>query len=184
MIQSSAIHQEFNSEAPTLTVSRNGRTVMLTFPQLFAIGHRVWLKGDYKTAKEIFKKLCSVNDRGPRAHIFLAHCHVMEGDYAGGSSVLHRALPKDEFGDAASRLHDTFVLWKVGLFVDVKEGLKSLALDYASLPTFSLMLADLLHSSGSESLSEKFLRRAIHNDRPDGGVALSAKSTLQSITQN
>lgn len=173
-----------NLEVPTFTVCRNGRKVTLTFPQLFATGHRVWLKGDYKTAKAIFRELSSVNDRGPRACMFLAHCHVMEGDYAGCSSVLHRALPKNEFGDAASRLHDTFVLWKVGLFVDVKEALKSLARDYANLPTFSLMLADLLHSTGSESLSEKFLRRAIHNDRPDGGVALSAKSTLQSITQN
>ncbi len=46
--------------------------------------------------------------------------------------MLFNALPKDQFGDAASRLHDTFVLWKVGLFVDAKEGLQSLAMDFPS----------------------------------------------------
>lgn len=184
MIQSSANQADSNSEVPTFTVCRNGRKVKLTFPQLFATAHRIWLRGDYHTAKAIFKQLQSVHDRGPRAHIFLAHCLVMEGDYAGCSSVLHRALPKDNFNDAASRLHDTFVLWKVGLFVDVKDGLKSLALDFANVPTFSLMLADLLHSTGSESLSARFLRRAIHYDRPDGGVAISARAALQANANN
>ena len=184
MNESSGNHPDSGSASPTFTVCRNGRKVELTYPQLFATAHRIWLKGNYRTAKEIFIQLQSVNDRGPRAHIFLAHCLVMEGDYAGCSSVLHRALPKDDFNDAASRLHDTFVLWKVGLFVDVKEGLKSLALDFANVPTFSLMLADLLHSTGSESLSEKFLRRAIHYDRPDGGVALSARAALQANANN
>jgi hypothetical protein len=184
MIQSSANHQDLNSQTPVFAVRRNGRNVTLTFPQLFATGYRVWQKGDYKTAKEIFKELHSVDDGGPRAHIFLAHCLVMEGDYAGCSSVFHRALPKDKFGDAASRLHDIFVLWKVGLFVDVKEGLQSLVIDFPWLPTLSLMLAELLHRSGAEVLSEKYLRRAIHYDRPEGGVALAAKSFLRSISHN
>lgn len=184
MIPSSSNQRDVNSESSTFTVRHNGRKIKLTYPQLFAAAHRVWLKGDYKTAKGIFSELQSDHDRGPRASIFLAHCLVMEGDYAGCSSVLHRALPKEEFGDAASRLHDTFVLWKVGLYVDVKQGLKSLALDFANLPTLSLMLADLLHSTGSESLCEKFLRRAIHYDRAEGGVALSANSMLQSISRN
>lgn len=184
MIDSSGKYPDCHPATPTFTVCRNGRKVELTFPQLFSTAHRIWLKGDYRTAKEIFKQLQSVHDRGPRADIFLAHCLVMEGDYAGCSSVLHRALPKDEFADAAGRLHDTFVLWKVGLYVDVKEGLQSLAIDFPYLPTLSLMLADLLHSSGSESLSEKILRRAIHYDRPEGGVALAAESTLHSISHN
>ena len=184
MIQSSENHQNDSSETPVFTVRRNGRKVTLTFPRLFEIGHRVWQKGDYPTAKQIFSELLSVEDRGPRAHIFLAHCLVMEGDYAGCSSVLYQALPKEQFGDAASRLHDTFVMWKVGLLIDVKESLLSLVSDFPYLPTLSLMLADLLHTNGSESLSEKFLRRAIQFDRPDGGVALSAKSLLHSISQN
>ena len=184
MNESSANHPDSGSASPTFTVCRNGRKMKLTYPQLFATAHRIWLKRDYRTAKEIFEQLQTVEDRGPRAHIFLAHCLVMEGDYSGCSSVLHRALPKDEFHDAASRLHDTFVLWKVGLFIDVKEGLKALALDFAHIPTFSLMLADLLHSTGSESLSAKFLRRAIRYDRPDGGVALSARAALESIENN
>lgn len=183
MIQSSAIHQDLSSESPVFRVRRNGSKVTMTFPELFALGHRVWQKGEYKAAGRIFTELLSVNDRGPRAHIFLAHCLVMEGNYSGCSSVLHNALPKEQFGDAASRLHDTFVLWKVGLFVDVKKGLQSLAMELPNLPVISLMLADLLHSNGSESLSAKFLRRAIHYDRPEGGVALSAKETLHSITQ-
>lgn len=184
MIQSSAKQADPNLDVPTFVVCRNGRKIKLTYPELFATGHRIWLKGDYKTAKEIFKQLQFVDNRGPRAHIFLAHCLVMEGDYAGCSSVLHRALPKDEFGDAAGRLHDTFVLWKVGLYVDVKQELKALALDYASIPSFSLLLADLLHSTGSDSLSRKFLLRAIHHDRSDGGVAMSAKEALQAIADN
>lgn len=184
MIQSSGNDQNFISETPVFTVRRNGTKVTLTFPQLFVIGHRAWQKGDYRTARQIFSELLSVEDQGPRARIFLAHCHVMEGDYAGCSAELYHALPKEQFGDAASRLHDTFVLWKVGLLVDVKESLRSLVNDFPHLPTLSLMLADLLHSNGSESLSEKFLRRAIHYDRPDGGVALSAKSLLRSISQN
>lgn len=184
MIQSSANQADPNLDFPTFVVCRNGRKIKLTYPELFATGHRIWLKGDYKTARKIFKQLQSVDDRGPRAHIFLAHCLAMEGDYAGCSSVLHRALPKDEFGDAASRLHDIFVFWKVGLYVDVKQGLKALALEYSDLPSFSLMLADLLHSTGSDSLSKKFLLRAIHNDRSDGGVAMSAKAALQAIANN
>ena len=184
MIPTSSSQQDVNSEASTYTVCRNGKKTKFTYPELFAAAHRIWLKGDYVTAKEIFKQLQSDHSRGPRAHIFLAHCLVMEGDYAGCSSVLHRALPKEDFGDAASRLHDTFVLWKVGLYVDVKQSLKSLALDYANVPTFSLMLADLLHSTGSDSLSEKYLRRAIQHDRPEGGVALSAQYALRAMSNN
>jgi thioredoxin-like negative regulator of GroEL len=184
MIQSTENEQDFEAEASRFTVVRNGQRVKLSFAQLFAAGHRVWIKGDYQTAKQIFRQLADVSDRIPRAHIFLAHCLVMEGDYAGCSAVLHRALPKEQYANAASRLHDTFVLWKVGLFVDAKEGLKSLAMDFSELPTFSLMLADLLYQAGSESLSEKFLRRAIQLDRAGGGVSLSANSMLKSISQN
>lgn len=184
MIQSSASHQDVRADALTFKVRRNGQNVTLTFAQLFAAGHRVWIKGDYRTAKQIFQELADVSEGIPRAHIFLAHCLVMEDDYSGCSSVLHRALPRDVYGNAASRLHDTFVLWRVGLFVDAKEGLKSLAMDFSELPTFSLMLADLLYQAGSESLSVKFLRRAIQLDDADGGVSLSANSMLQMISQN
>jgi hypothetical protein len=184
MLESSGDDSERVLDSPLFPVLRNGKKVQLTYPQLFAAAHRVWLKGDYATAKTIFGTLQSIHDQGPRAHIFLAHCLVMEGDYAGCCSVLHRALPKENFGDAATRLHDTFVLWKAGLFVDVKQCLKSLALEFANLPSFSLMLADLLHSTGAESLSKKFLRRAIYNDRVDGGVALAAKEVLKVIADN
>ena len=184
MIQSSASHWDLKTDTLTFRVRRNGRNVTLTFAQLFAAGHRVWIKGDYRTAKKIFQELAEASEGIPRAHIFLAHCLVMEDDYAGCSSVLHRALPRDDYGNAASRLHDTFVLWRVGLYVDAKEGLKSLAMDFSELPTFSLMLADLLYQAGSESLSETFLRRAIQLDETDGGVSLSAQSMLQTISNN
>lgn len=184
MIQSSASQRDHGTNAPTFKVRRNGKNVTLTFAQLFAAGHRVWSKGDYQTAKKIFQELADVSEGIPRAHIFLAHCLVMEDDYAGCSSVLHRALPRDEYGNAASRLHDTFVLWRVGLYVDAKEGLKSLAMDFSQLPTFSLMLADLLYQAGCESLAGIFLRRAIQLDETDGGVSLSAQSMLQTISHN
>lgn len=184
MIQSTDEAHDFDAEAQTFTVVRNGQRRKLSFAELFAAGHRVWLKGDYRTARQIFQQLADVSGNVPRAHIFLAHCLVMEGDYSGCSSVLHRALPKEEYGNAASRLHDTFVLWKVGLFIDAKEGLKSLAMDFAELPTFSLMLADLLYQAGSQSMSEKFLRRAIQLDRIGGAVSLSANSMLQTMSHN
>lgn len=178
MSESSGDHPNFGSTSKTFKVCRNGRKVELTFSELFAAGHRIWLRGDYLTAKEIFKLLQSENEQGPRVGIFLAHCMVMEGDFGGCSSVLHRDLPEIDFRDAASRLHDTFVFWKTGLFVDVKESLKSLAEEFSNLPSLSLMLADLLHTTGSDLQSMRFLRRAIRYDRPAGGVAMSAKAVL------
>ncbi len=184
MIQSSGNLQDSNCDVPTFSVRRNGRKEQLTYSQLFAAAHRIWSAGNFQKAKQIFAELSAIADRGPRAQIFLAHCHVMLGDYAKCSSILNRSLPKEVYGDAAGQLHDAFVLWKVGLFVDVKNGLKSLALAHAKLPVFSLLLADLLQSTGAQELSARFFRRAVDNDRPDGAVALAARSTLKSMSNN
>jgi hypothetical protein len=168
------------TEGPWFFVRLNGGTVRMSFAKLFAAGHHVWLNSEFRTARKIFELLSTVAGRGPRAQIFLAHCLAMEGDYGGCSTVLHRALPREEFGDAASQLHDTFVLWKAGLFVDVKDGLKTLAIEFPNIPTFSLMLGDLLRRNGCDSVARKYFLRAIRNDRPGGGVGLSARALLQS----
>ena len=88
MIQSTEDAQDFDAEARTFTVVRNGKRIKLTFAELFAAGHRVWMKGDFSMAKQIFQQLADVSGNIPRAHIFLAHCLVMEGDYSGCSSEM------------------------------------------------------------------------------------------------
>lgn len=173
-----------HADTATFPVCRNGREEHLTSAQFFAVAHRIWRKGDFETAKGIFQKLSSVPDCVPIARIFLASCHVMQRDYAACSATLHRALPKDVYGDSAVRLHDAFVLWKVGLYVDVKDSLKSLAQDHAELPSLNLLLAELLQSTGAHDLSAQFLRRAIRNDDPNGAVALVARAALKSMSGN
>lgn len=166
------------------TVNRNGRMEKLTFEQLFATGHRLWMRKDYETARSVFTELMQASDRGPRAAIFLAHCHAMLGDYGSCSATLNRALPKDEYGDVATRLHDAFVFWKVGLFVDVRKELSTMTERWPSLPSLSLILGDLFLMTGAMRRSKQFLLQAIRNDRQAGGVALAAESSLRAIELN
>lgn len=185
MIQSNLnSREELRDDAARFAVVRNGRQEQLTASQLFVVGYGIWHNGDFKTAKSIFQQLSSETDCLPRARIFLASCQVMLGDYSACSATLFKALPKDIYGDTAVRLHDAFVLWKVGLYVDVKASLKSLALEHAELPSLNLFLADLLKSSGANGLSERFLRRAIHHDDPEGAVAQAARFALKARAGN
>jgi hypothetical protein len=185
MIQSNSNREgDLRDDVPRFAVVRNGQHECLTASQLFVVAYGIWHKGDYKTAKTIFEQLSAETDCLPRVRIFLASCQVMLGDYSACSATLVRALPKDIYGDAAARLHDAFVLWKVGLYVDVKDSLKSLAMEHAELPSLNLLLAELLRSMGADGLSERFFRRAIHYDDPHGGVRRAARLALESISGN
>ncbi len=46
-------------------VRRNGRMEWLSYEQLFAAGHRLWLKGQYSTASSVFEELAAAKDHGP-----------------------------------------------------------------------------------------------------------------------
>jgi tetratricopeptide (TPR) repeat protein len=169
------------SNGKRFPVRQNGRKQELTYVQLFCVGHRKWHRRQFEMAKAIFEQLCTVKDRGPRAEIFLAHCHAMLGDFAQCSAILHRALPEYKYGNAAARLHDAFVFWNVGLFVDVKNAMKALAREYEELPSLSLILAELLHCTGARRLSARYLRHAMEHDRKNGAVSQAAEFELKEI---
>ncbi|MBL8815017.1 MAG: hypothetical protein JNL58_03225 [Planctomyces sp.] len=160
-------------------VQMNGQPADLTYAELFAAAHRLWLQKNYKQAREVFEQLNKVKDQGPRAAIFLAHCLVMLGDYARCSSVLSNALPRSQYGEAASKLHDTFIFWSVGLFIDVKKALRELAKEHRELPSLSLLLADLMQQSGADELSYRLYRYAIRHDHPNGPISLAAQNSLK-----
>lgn len=178
------LQTEQTTKVRDLLVTRNGRKQRLSYQVVFGLAHRMWCVGDYAGAKKVFAELNTFSDRGPRAAIFLAHCHGMLGDYAACSMVLHNALPKDDYNDTAVRLHDAFVFWKVGLYLDVKQLLKSLALEHVELPSLSLILAELLLNTGARRQSAHFLRQAIQNDNPSGAIRLAADATLKRMENN
>jgi thioredoxin-like negative regulator of GroEL len=165
-------------------IRRNGRAERLTYQQVYAAGHRAWLNGSFHSAQRLFEEMSAAVSCGPRVEILRAHCLAMQSDFSGCSSVLHHALPSEQYGDAAGQLHDLFVLWKVGLLVEVKSGLQQLISEHPDLPVLSLLLADLLQMSGAYALSEQFLRRAIDGDSVDGAIAFSAGESLRKLNQN
>jgi thioredoxin-like negative regulator of GroEL len=162
----------------TFWVQRADGRVQLTYQQVFAAGHKLWLNGKYPEATEVFRQLVAVRDRGPRAHILLAHCKAMTGDYSGCSRILAEALESDHYGNAASDLHIAFVMWKCTLFVDAKDELQKVVTAQTDLPTPCLLLADLLMTSGNCEKPPRLLKQAISRDRPDGAIATIARREL------
>jgi hypothetical protein len=162
----------------SFSVQRGSRRAELTYQQLFATGHRFWLASRWAEAERVFEHLSTVSDRGPRAHILLAHCKVMLGDYAGCSSLLAAALPTEDYGSAASDLHDTFVLWKVSFFSEVKHGLERVIAEHPELPTPCLILGDLLMRTGNRQQPPRLFQQAIDRDRSDGAIAAIAQVQL------
>ncbi len=178
------LQKEGKGPSQDLLVTRNGRRERLSYQIVFGLAHRMWQRSNYAAAEKVFGELSAFSDRGPRAAIFLAHCHSMRGDYAACSMVLHNALPRDVYSDTAARLHDAFVFWKVGLYLDVKQLLKSLALEHVELPSLSLILAELLLNSGAKRQSAHFLRQAIRHDLPTGAIRLAADAALKKMEDN
>lgn len=162
----------------SFAVQRGDRRIRLTYQQVFVAAHKLWLAERYSEAADVFKQLSVVLDRGPRAHILLAHCKVMIGDYAGCSSTLAEALEAPQFGNAAAELHSAFVMWKCTLYVDVKAELENVIAEHPELPTPCLLLAELLMQSGNRKHPPRLLKQAIARDRPDGAIASIARSEL------
>lgn len=165
-------------------VNRNNRLEMVSYQQLFLVAHERWRKGRFAEAAQILERLCEATDRGPRAHILLALCRAMQSDFAGCSRVLHDALPTATYGTAAGDLHNAFVNWGCTLYLSVKEELEAVVDARDDLPTPCLLLADLLASSGSARKAREMFRQAIRRDRPDGAVALVARTVLAGRSPN
>jgi len=162
----------------------NKRRETLSYAKLFGIEHRLWMKRKFKTALQVFEQLATVSDRGPRAQIFIAHCQVMLNNYAACSATLHRALPSEKYGDTGTQLHDAFVLWRVGLFLDAKKMLVTLASSRPDLPSISLVVADLLRKTHAIKPLKELLQQAIDNDRPNGAVAAVAHAALAAMAKS
>ena len=155
-----------------------GHLTRLSYQQLFTRGYIHWQAKRYAEASKIFEALVAVNDRGPRAHIMLSHCKAMLGDYGGCSATLSKSLPHATFEDAATDLHTVFVMWKCGLFLDVKTGLEKVVREQEVLPTPCLIFAELRMQSGGNSKCRQLLLFAIKRDRPDGVIAKIAQRKL------
>lgn len=179
MIETNPSETVCTPKPASFTIRRGDRCEQWSFETLFDYGHRLLLKGKYEVGASVFAQLATSQDRGPGAHVLLAWCHAMRDDYSGSSATLHRALPREKYGDVASRLHDLFVLWRVGLFLDVKNELTQLASAHPELPSLCLLLGDLLKACGADKLSRCFYRRAIELDHPDGAISRSADSILK-----
>lgn len=168
-------------EPKIFRIHRGNRDVQISYEELFATGHKLWLKHKYVEAAKVFKVLSEVTDRGPRAHLFLAHCKAMQNDFMGCSGTLYNALPKEKFGDAAIDLHNTFILWRVQFSDEILKGLVKIVNDYPALATPCLMLSDFLIEQGKSSQSPKALRQAIKRDRPNGSISRIAKHDLAAV---
>ena len=162
-------------------VRHAGQSKKLSYQQLFTEGYVNWLAKRYSDASKIFEALTAVKDRGPRAHIMLSHCKAMLGDYGGCAATLSEKLSAEEFNEAATDLHNVFVMWKCGFFHDVKTGLEKVISEQDALPTPCLILADLKMQSGGSSQCSQLLQLAIKRDRPEGAIATIARRKLDSM---
>ena len=171
---STSLHQE----SPTLTVHHNGRVEQMTYQEVFAEGHRLWLTHNYPQARTVFSHLAGITNRGPKAHILWAHCCAMMEDYSECSRVLAEGLPSSQYGNAAIDLHDTFVMWKCGMWLDVKKGLEKIVAEHQELPTPCLILGEFLMQVGNTIRPPELLEQARDRDTPNGAVAMIACEKL------
>jgi hypothetical protein len=160
---------------------RHGRIVELTFEQAFAVAHYLWSNGRFEQAAQRFDVLSVVPGRGPKASIFLAHFRAMMSDYAGCSGLLHRVLDDEQFATTASALHEAFVMWKCGFYVEANEGLRAVVAKQTELPSVPLILAELLGKVGNWPRPPQLLTLALRRDRPNGAVAQIAKRLLPDV---
>lgn len=168
----------FGEESPTLTVKHNGHVEQMTYQEVFAEGHRLWLAHNYLQARTVFSHLAGITNRGPKAHILWAHCCAMMEDYSECSRVLAEGLPSSQYGNAAIDLHDTFVMWKCGMWLDVKKGLEKIVAEHQELPTPCLILGEFLMQVGNTIRPPELLEQARDRDIPNGAVAMIASEKL------
>lgn len=174
-------HQPKGPDPVVFTVIRNHRKVRLSYEQLFATGYELWFSEKYDKATEIFQSLTRVSGQGPRAHILLAHCRAMTGDFDGCSSALAESLPDLQYWNAHDELHDIFVLWRFKMYLEVRQSLEKFIADHPELPTPCLLLADLLYRLGNRKQPPRLLQQAIRRDRADGAVAKIARRHLSAL---
>lgn len=177
---STSVPQTANGDV-RIPFRRNGRLVELTFEHAFAVAHYLWSKGRFEQAAQVFDVLSVIPGRGPKASIFLAHCRVMLADYAGCSGLLHRELDDEQFATTASTLHEAFVMWKCGFYVEAKQGLRAVVEEQTMLPSVPLILAELLGKVGNWTRPPQLLTLAVRRDRPNGAVAQIAKRMLPDV---
>lgn len=168
----------FGDESPTLTVKHNGHVEQMTYQEVFAEGHRLWLEHNHPEARTVFALLAGITRRGPKAHILWAHCCAMMEDYLECSRVLAEGLPSSQYGNAAIDLHDTFVMWKCGMWLDVKKGLEKIVAEHRELPTPCLILGEFLMQIGNTIRPPELLEQARDRDIPNGAVAMIASEKL------
>ncbi|MFO1005609.1 MAG: hypothetical protein U0929_06615 [Planctomycetaceae bacterium] len=163
---------------PVITVTLDGKKMRISYPKLFAVAFGLWRNHKYQEAREIFQYLCTIPDRGPRAHILYAHCCAMLEDYATCSRILHEGLPSETYGRASIDLHDAFVMWRCGLPMEVRKGLEKVVQEQPQLPTPCLILSTFLEEMGNAIRPPIFLKQAIDRDFPGGAVGHIARCRL------
>ncbi len=161
------------------TIYIGDQRAQLSYQGVFAIGYHLWRKQKFEEAAKVFERISHVSDRGPRAHILLAHCRAMLGDYASCASALSTALPEEIYGDAATELHSVCISWKCAMYRDVKQGLEKIATEHPELPTISLILADFMRRMGNTPQQFHWLKEAAAHDRPNGAIAQIARRRIQ-----
>lgn len=173
-------HDEASTQSPVpvISVTLGGKKMRISYPNLFAAAFRLWLNHKYQGAREIFKFLCTIPDRGPRAHILYAHCSAMLEDYATCSRTLHEGLPSETYSRASIDLHDAFVMWRCGLPMEVRKGLEKVVQEQTQLPTPCLILSIFLEEMGNALRPPVFLKQAIDRDFPGGAVGNIARCRL------
>lgn len=165
------------------TDSTSSRRDKRGYDEIFVDGYNLWRKGQFTDAIRHFETLIPVWNRGAAAHVLLAHCHAMLGHFGACTSTLSRVFSSDPNRTAASQLHEAFVMWKCGLYVDAKADLEKVIREHAELPTPCLILADLMMRSGNRKKSIHLLHLAIERDRVNGAVATIARYKLAHISR-
>lgn len=167
-----------SQQIPDSDLSRFARR---RYEQIFVDGYNLWRKDRYEDALKNFQALVPIWTRGPAAHVLLAHCQAMLGNYGACTSTLSGVFSNSLDQSAAVELHEAFVMWKCGLYVDAKADLEKVVKEHAKLPSPCLLLADLLLRSGNLRKPIRLLKLAIERDRINGTIAEIARQKLSYI---
>ena len=167
----------------SFSIKAGAETRTITYEDLFVEGHKLWLSRQYAKARPVFQLLVSVEDRGPRASILLAHCCAMEQHFSECSRILCIAFPQQSFGKTGAELHDIFVMWSCTFFKEVRKDLEIFVDAHPEFPTPALILADLYLLGGRYAESLSYLEKARTRDRKGGSVGLVATLQTEAINK-
>ena len=167
----------------SFSIKAGAETRTIAYEDLFVEGHKLWLSRQYAKARPVFQLLASVEDRGPRASILLAHCCAMEQHFSECSRILCIAFPQQSFGKTGAELHDIFVMWSCTFFKEVRKDLENFVNVHPEFPTPALILADLYFLGGRYAESLSYLEKARTRDRKDGSVGMVATLQTEAINK-